>query len=339
MSTESFPATDNGVVMALSDLGFEPVQERVYIALLDRPDLALADLVAASGGCQEAVTAAFDSLVRLGAARRDPARPCGLTLVNPAVAVAGLIEHLEGDLLRRHRRVVETRTELVDLTARFQRAPARAGAADVEHLSGADAIGEALAELSFFARSSVCTVHGRHDMAPDDAWSTLHRRALRRGAALRILCHREVLTDEHEGSRARELGASGAQYRFTSLVPDPVVIVDQRVAMVPADPHDVGQGVLLVRQPALLNGFLRLYERMWVDGEQAAWDGQDEPKPTDADRRVLALLAEGHTDEVIARTVGCSPRHLRRRIAVLMSRLAASSRFEAGALAVRKGWL
>ncbi|MFI7673264.1 hypothetical protein [Actinophytocola sp. NPDC049390] len=327
--------------MALSDLGFEPVQERVYNALLDRPDLTFADLAAAAGGDGPAVAVAVERLVALGAARPESSRPCGVALVNPAVAIAGLIERLESDLLRRHRGVVETRGELIELAARFQHSPGRSGTADVEHHSGADAIGEVLAELSFFTRDSVLTVHrgGRHGMGPDSAWSSLHQRALRRGALLRILCHRELLADERQVTRARELGASGAQYRITTLVPDPVVVIDQRVAVVPADPQDIDQGILVIRQPALLNGVVRLFERMWVDGEQAAWDSRGEPEPTDADRRVLALLAEGHTDEAIARTVGCSARTLRRRIAVLMTWLAAASRFEAGAAAVRKGWL
>ncbi|MGW2995319.1 helix-turn-helix domain-containing protein, partial [Streptomyces sp. NPDC001193] len=51
------------------------------------------------------------------------------------------------------------------------------------------------------------------------------------------------------------------------------------------------------------------------------------------------LLAEGHTDEGIAKRLGVSHRTARRIATVLMERLGARSRFEAGVRAVRCGWL
>jgi len=54
---------------------------------------------------------------------------------------------------------------------------------------------------------------------------------------------------------------------------------------------------------------------------------------------LLTLLASGRTDEAAARQIGVSVRHLRRRVARLMDLLGASSRFEAGAEAARRGWI
>ena len=50
-------------------------------------------------------------------------------------------------------------------------------------------------------------------------------------------------------------------------------------------------------------------------------------------------LAAGAKDEQIARTMGLSLRTIRRRIADLMIELGADTRFQAGAEAVRRGWL
>jgi DNA-binding NarL/FixJ family response regulator len=57
------------------------------------------------------------------------------------------------------------------------------------------------------------------------------------------------------------------------------------------------------------------------------------------ERAVLRMLAQGYTDEAIAKRLGVSPRTARRIAANLMERLDARSRFEAGVHAVQDGWL
>jgi DNA-binding NarL/FixJ family response regulator len=58
-----------------------------------------------------------------------------------------------------------------------------------------------------------------------------------------------------------------------------------------------------------------------------------------AERQILRMLAEGLTDEMISRRIGVSVRTVRRTIAELSERLKAGSRFQAGVLAQRAGWL
>lgn len=57
------------------------------------------------------------------------------------------------------------------------------------------------------------------------------------------------------------------------------------------------------------------------------------------DRRILALLATGLSDQVIARDCGISTRTVERRVRDLMNRLTATTRFQAGVQAVRRGWI
>lgn len=54
---------------------------------------------------------------------------------------------------------------------------------------------------------------------------------------------------------------------------------------------------------------------------------------------LLRQLQAGAKDEPIARTMGLSPRTVRRRISQLMIELGADTRFQAGAEAARRGWL
>lgn len=51
------------------------------------------------------------------------------------------------------------------------------------------------------------------------------------------------------------------------------------------------------------------------------------------------MLEDGLTDEGIARKLGVSIRTVRRLMADLLKRLNAQGRFQAGAEAVRQGWL
>jgi DNA-binding NarL/FixJ family response regulator len=61
--------------------------------------------------------------------------------------------------------------------------------------------------------------------------------------------------------------------------------------------------------------------------------------PTPDERRLLELLAEGRTDEVVARSLGCTRRTLQRRLRRIFEKLGAESRFQAGVLAERAGWI
>src|SRR5206468_3864766 len=54
---------------------------------------------------------------------------------------------------------------------------------------------------------------------------------------------------------------------------------------------------------------------------------------------VIWLLAQGYTDEAVAKRLGVSPRTSRRSVNSVMRRLGAHSRFQAGAYAERSGLL
>ena len=66
----------------------------------------------------------------------------------------------------------------------------------------------------------------------------------------------------------------------------------------------------------------------------AATGGWD---PTADDVRILRLLSEGHTTDVIARRVGLSERTVRRRLRTLADEIGVDSTIEAVVYAVRSG--
>lgn len=328
--------------MAFRDLGLSDGQERVYRLLVAEPDLAASDLAARLDLPRDAVDTALTGLAALCLVRVDLRRPAGVRLFNPKVAVTQLIEQVEDDLLRQHRRVGDTRAELDTLAGP---APGTTVSGGVERLEDLEAVRERLEELAFYTRDSVFSIQpgGPLSSASLRAGQPLDERGLRRGVDMRIVYDRSILDDEDSVRYVRNLAAHGARIRLTAESLERLVMMDEAVAVVPIDPGNSGRGALVVREPGLVAGFARLFAAAWADATPPSWPddpaGHDADQISDEDRQVLLLLASGRTDESVARQLDLSVRHLRRRVARLMERLSASSRFEAGVEAARRGWI
>ena len=201
---------------------------------------------------------------------------------------------------------------LADLTS----VPARG----IEVLSDPTGLRERVDQLSGAARRNICVLQPNTGGHP----GRLFDRARPRAIPTRLVV---------EGGAAGEYGSvtvrcspSPLSYRM--------VIVDEAIA-VAAGPGAVGRDVaMVVQEPVLVQGLLCLFEATW-----AACLRVDRDTPTSGERDLLERMAAGSTDESIARRLGISDRQVRRRIARLLERLGAPSRFAAGAEAVRRGWL
>ncbi|MFE6735621.1 hypothetical protein [Microbacterium sp. NPDC057650] len=98
---------------------------------------------------------------------------------------------------------------------------------------------------------------------------------------------------------------------------------------------------LIVHDGLLMNALLPFFEMMWdsavpLSAETA--DAGDAP-PTADERVLIALLASGLKDEAIARQLDVHVHTARRRISAVIERLDATTRFQAGLQAARRGWL
>lgn len=139
--------------------------------------------------------------------------------------------------------------------------------------------------------------------------------------------------------------ASGEEVRIIADTPMKMILVDDRVGLIPlqATPR-ILDACILVHASALLDALSMLFESQWeraqpfVNGAAYA-DHLVGDVLSDDDRRIIALLALGLPDEAIARQLDIGYRTVQRRIQLMLSRLGASSRFQAGVLAASKGWL
>ncbi len=331
--------------MSLRDLGFTKMQEKVYLAMLADPTADLASLARQTSSDEEELRNVLDALSDAGVVRIDSS---GLTVLDPGLTLGRLIEQIEDDLMSRYRLVSGTRSEVAALQADFLLPMGRRDEPDIERVEGLEAVRERIAELSFFSRTYVYAIQpgGPQSAASLKASRPLDMRAVRRSLEMRLVHEASVLDDELNRSYLRELVMLGVGVRVTGRSVGRMLILDGQVAVVPMEPGNSRRGALIVRHPGLVAGLLDLFHRIWDAAEELPPEAEGGPSPadggagvTDTDRRLLAMLASGCTDETAAREIGVSVRHLRRRISRLMSALGAKSRFEAGVEASRRGWL
>nr|WP_281358865.1 helix-turn-helix transcriptional regulator [Flexivirga aerilata] len=77
--------------------------------------------------------------------------------------------------------------------------------------------------------------------------------------------------------------------------------------------------------------------RLGVPWRPADDPASDQDLLDSRDRRILRLMANGVSDAAISRQLGISSRTVERRVRVIMDRVNATTRFQAGVLAARQG--
>jgi DNA-binding NarL/FixJ family response regulator len=138
-----------------------------------------------------------------------------------------------------------------------------------------------------------------------------------------------------------QLAALGEEARVLPDLPFKLRIYDRKVAILPLTTDERStESVAIIYQSSLLTGLIALFDAFWERAFPIAGnDGDRPPELTDRDVAVLRLMSAGLKDEAIARQLGVSTRTMRRRILHLMDLLHASTRFQAGAQAARRGWI
>ncbi len=259
--------------------------------------------------------------------------------VSPDVAAAALISPLEGEIHRRREEITSIRAELGPLNELYTRAAPGspdAGQAGVRALAGPEAVAAALAAAIGAAEDEVVSIRPRGGLweGGDDERLAQDLDVLARGVRLRVVYQHAARADLAVRAHARRIAAAGAQVRTTDQVPTELVVVDHRCALV----APAGSGALEIAGPGLAQVLLDVFGHAWATGQEyrateSGYEGVDD----EIVRGIAQLLAQGLTDEVIARRMGMSVRACRRHVARLMKDLNAISRFQAGTRAARLG--
>jgi hypothetical protein len=163
---------------------------------------------------------------------------------------------------------------------------------------------------------------------------------VRRGVRVRPLTQGAVLATPTGAACVATLHTAGVDIRVTPLGAACVLGVDTDAGSVAASgPHSVF-GVHCLRNPVVLRLLEELFGQEWsTAGRPGAEPDAVAAEPNRLDFAVLDALASGAKDATTARQLGMSVRSLRRRVAELMTRLGAGSRFQAGVRAAERGWV
>ncbi len=314
-----------------------PSEERVYLALLERAPLGSAVADAVGPAVEPQAARALERLVEKGLAISVPSDPPEFMPVPPEVGIGALVrrsqERLElarlaarklGDRVgRRHGlqtapvTVVTGRAEVTATYVRLQ------DAAEKEILG---------LDTPFAAGEGPGTDHGELD-------------ALRRGVRYRVIYDANTLDRPGRLDAAEALIAAGQDARVLPSLPVRLVVADHRIGLLWGEGGDRAPTAILVRPSAVLDALSWLFEDLWaksvsvLPGEGIAADTLEGDELSEADRAVLSLLALGQKDEAISRKLGMGLRTVQRRIADLMETLGARTRFQAAAIAAKRGWI
>lgn len=325
-------------------LGLDKPAEAVYRAMLSRPRDDAKALAERLGISEEALREAWDRLSGLSLVQYAADCPTGASTppraVNPEVGLDYLLARRQAEFALESQRIAGARAAARQLISEY--ADLRPAPVSVEHLANVDEVRARLAVLTENVRTEVMVFApgGAQTEANMAASRPLNERLLGRGVTMRTIYLDSVRNAPASEAHAKWLTELGGQVRTVAVLPLRMTIVDRTTAVLPVDSENSGEGAVALTGQGTLTALCTLFETVWENARPLGQSPRrDETELDHQEAATLRLLAEGHTDEGIAKRLGVSYRTARRIATVLMDRLGARSRFEAGARAVQRGWL
>ncbi|WP_345630804.1 helix-turn-helix domain-containing protein [Rugosimonospora acidiphila] len=321
----------------LEVLGVDVWGESAYLCLVDGPALTVEELASRTGIDQDNLKGALIRLEDRGLVSRMPGRPTRYRALPPEHA-------LEVLLLARERDIHRVRALAQHLAERHRKAQVgRDSASLIEVITGPDGVARCGQQLFRRAEREIRGID-----APPYAKASNGERV---NSSLNIGGRRVRSRFIHAHDALRVAGgvrriegdiAAGEEVRFLPQTPMKMILADDQAGLIPllATPQ-VLDSCILVYPSALLDALSTLFETLWQHAQpyipEQTGQPDDDALPEE-DRRIIALLAMGLSDEAIARQLGIGHRTIQRRVQALLARLGATSRFQAGILAASRGW-
>ncbi|MFI9506216.1 DNA-binding response regulator [Nocardia sp. NPDC052566] len=312
---------------------------RTYAVLVHHPRSSLTDIAQYLGVSAEAAAASLDVLCELQAAVRVS------TTDGEFVWDAHAPESLsEAEARRRQHEINQMHSAAARLSETFRsvRRSPRSNGAVVPVFERLEMLAD-FEEMQTAARASIKVVErGPYlsDLERERQLFLLKRSRIGDGIRYQTLYQDTIYQDAERLRHALSTNASGAQARTLPEPPFKLIIADdERASLVlHADERRPDpMGLRIVGSPAL-DLLVKTFDVLWSLAAPISVNPTAEALD-ERDRAILTLMGLGATDDTIARRLGMSRRTVVRRTARLLERLGASTRFQAGVQATRRGWL
>ncbi|MFD9677670.1 LuxR C-terminal-related transcriptional regulator, partial [Streptomyces sp. NPDC059981] len=320
---------------------------RVYDHVRTHGRLDVTDLGRALGICAQEAGAALDRLAERHLVRRDPADPRQGHALPPQIALADLTAETEARIAAEtavhQQRLAAMREEIQRFTRLAHPGVPDTGQDGVTLLPDIETVHTLLQQEAARCRHEVIACQpGDVSRNPANLEPALarDRALLERGIRMRTLQQHSVRFHGPTQAYVAAATALGGQYRTAHELFGRLIVFDETVAFLPAD--TTTWGAVVVREPHLIAYLRGIFEQAWTHARvfvDATTLGAEalEQAARDIDTTLLRLLAAGLKDETIARRLGLSLRTVRRRVADILERLGAESRFQAAVIATRTG--
>lgn len=316
----------------LAELGASKEEDLLYGHLVTVVSADVAELVAATGLAEADVRTGLAGLVERRLAHRMTEEPTRYAAASPSVVesmIAGRIAEL---------RVAQSTLDQV--AARYRaNSLAAAGAGVFEIVRGADALRECVVGMISSARAELL------NMIKPPVISVRPAEHLRPGDSVRgrVVFETEAMDVPGDLPLIHELAGPNAEARLHAELPIKLMAVDRSMALIPLAQRDTTPVGVLVREGALLDALLSLFDHVWATAVPVHFDeetGSHRPTVLDAeDRRLLSMLLAGLTDEAIAARRGISVRTVQRRVRTLMAAAHVRTRMQLAWTAAKQNWM
>jgi len=328
----------------LETWGLTTIDQAAYELWLRHPTWTVADVAGELSETEADVAACREALIGEGLLVADRRRPGQLASVGPDVVVDRWLADIEAAAASQRAQAMQARVHLSALAAAEL-------STDHSGWTGQRVRGRLrqarLDDLVSGARREIVALQPQGPAVGGltGASADLDRRALRRGVTIRVLFPHDRLVHGDDLAYVRRLTCDGAQVCSTVRVPAAAMVVDRITVVLQVD-RDGDPELVVLTDPAVAGTLADLCESCWERGQRCGTGHQRNPPAggsadglSGIDRTLLQLLALGGTDEAVARSMGVSVRTVRRHVSLLLDKLEATSRFQAGVQAARRGWL
>ncbi|MCW2813610.1 MAG: hypothetical protein JWN84_1065 [Nocardioides sp.] len=274
--------------------------------------------------------APFDLLVEIGLLQRD--KDAGRWMPeDPTTVQSRVVSPLSHQAAQLLEESSEWAKAFGSLSQSWRRSPLSQARGPFSYLH-LDAIGPFLAGLVSEAETEMLTAQPQagRDAASLAAAALRDTAALERGISMRTLYQHSARRSSFTAKYVAAVTDRGAQVRTLDEFFNRMIVVDRRVAVIPAS--DDLKSAVAVREPSVVAYLVDIFERTWERARPFNNRESTTLKDIAAEQRAMTIrmLIEGHSDPVSAKRLGVSPRTYAGYVADLKAEYEQETRFQLG---------